>query len=176
MGKVNLREGNVSLILDSYNDLFSDFDPRPYSDRALSEDFLLECRRAAREKDSEKIELRLLVPRKFRKKPDELMIKRRLKEHFYKNFVIQKKGIKKIWVEGLFWVFLGTIIMIVATFAYRFSSDSFLIDLFFIISEPAGWFAFWEGLGKMFIESKKGFPDYEFYLRMNKLDVSFLSY
>jgi len=176
MGKVNLKEGNVSLILDSYDDLFSDFDPRPYSDRALSEDFLLECRRATREKNSENIELRLLVPGKFRKKSDELMIEHRLKEHFYKHFVIQKKGMNKVWIEGLFWVFLGTIIMIAATSVYRLSSDSFLFDLFFIISEPAGWFAFWEGLGKMFIESKKGLPDYEFYLKMNKLDISFLSY
>ena len=36
------KEGNVSLVLESYNDIFSDFDPRNYSERALSDDFLIE--------------------------------------------------------------------------------------------------------------------------------------
>ena len=49
--EVSLREGNISLILDSYNDMFSDFDPRSFSERALSDDFLSECKRAARDKD-----------------------------------------------------------------------------------------------------------------------------
>ncbi|MBI2151367.1 hypothetical protein HYU21_01420, partial [Candidatus Woesearchaeota archaeon] len=35
-----VREGNISLVLDSYDDIFSDFDPRDYSEKALSEDFL----------------------------------------------------------------------------------------------------------------------------------------
>ena len=40
------REGNISIVLDSYDDLFSDFDPRPYRIRALSDDFLLECKKS----------------------------------------------------------------------------------------------------------------------------------
>ena len=39
--EVELREGNISLVLDSYDDLFSDFDPRDYSQKALSDDFLV---------------------------------------------------------------------------------------------------------------------------------------
>ena len=31
-----LKEGNISLILDSYDDIFSDFDPRDFSERSLN--------------------------------------------------------------------------------------------------------------------------------------------
>ena len=39
------------LDLNSYDGLFSDFDPRPTEQRALSDDFLLEVKRAARDKE-----------------------------------------------------------------------------------------------------------------------------
>jgi len=78
-----MRQGNISLILDSYNDLFSDFDPRNYSERTLSDDFLLECKRAARDRDPKmNFELRLLIPKTRRNANDELIIKHRLKSHF----------------------------------------------------------------------------------------------
>ena len=41
---------DIPLVLDSYDDIFSDFDPRPYSERAMSGDFLLECKKASAEK------------------------------------------------------------------------------------------------------------------------------
>ena len=31
-----LSKGEISILLDTYDDIFSDFDPRPYSQRALS--------------------------------------------------------------------------------------------------------------------------------------------
>jgi hypothetical protein len=45
-----LREGNISLVIESYNALFSDFDPRTSSERGISDDFLSEVKRAARER------------------------------------------------------------------------------------------------------------------------------
>ena len=45
------KNGNISLILESYTDIFSDFDPRPYDQRTLSDDFLLECKKAVRRKN-----------------------------------------------------------------------------------------------------------------------------
>ena len=36
----------ISFWLDSYDDLFSDFDPRPYAQKGFSEDFLDEAKRA----------------------------------------------------------------------------------------------------------------------------------
>ena len=58
--------GAVSLWLDTYEDIFSDFDPHPYGQRALSEDFLAEARRAVRDRRDEVPELRFLVPTQIR--------------------------------------------------------------------------------------------------------------
>src|SRR5262249_60242404 len=77
--------GAVSLWLDNYDDIFSDFDPRPYSQRALSEDFLAEARRAVRDRHDEVPELRLLVPTPARHVEDETIIRKRLHEHFRKH-------------------------------------------------------------------------------------------
>ena len=44
-----LEKTQISLWLDDYADIFSDFDPRPFSQRALSDDFLNEAKKVVRE-------------------------------------------------------------------------------------------------------------------------------
>lgn len=171
--EMQMREGNISLILDSYDDIFSDFDPRPYSEKALSYDFLEECKRATRDKEAG-IELRLLVPKQKRNINEELKITKRLKSHFNKHFHEEKKKMKSIKKEGLMWFFLGVVVMVAATFFYQ--QEGFLFNLLFIITEPASWFLFWEGLGKLFIEARKRIPDYEFYKKMKTASIIFLGY
>lgn len=73
--EIELRESNISLSMSSYNNLFSDFDPRDYSQKILSEDFIDECKRAVREKNG-KIELILLFPKDRRNIKDEIKIKK----------------------------------------------------------------------------------------------------
>lgn len=178
---LKLRQGNISLVLDSYNDLFSDFDPRPYSEKALSDDFLFECKKAAHERKGT-IELRLLIPAHRRKSHEESVIKKRLKDHFKKHFREEEKIIKGIKKEGLIWFFIGSIILVLSTFLYEYKSQitssyiRFLFDFLFIISQPASWFTFWEGLGKIFIVSKEEFPNYEFYKKMESANIYFLNY
>ena len=169
------KEGNVSLILDSYDDIFSDFDPRSYSERALSDDFLSECKKAARDKE-DRLELRFLIPKQKRNYRDEIKIKKRLKDHFHRHFLETNKKINKIKMSGLIWFILGAIVMTLGTFLYSQRDNGFLFTFLFIMSEPAGWFFFWEGLAKIFITSKKELPDYEFYKKMSKSEIVFLDY
>jgi hypothetical protein len=51
-----MNHNEIKLMLDTYDDIFSDFDPRPFSQRTLSEDFLEEARKASREKEMGNIE------------------------------------------------------------------------------------------------------------------------
>ena len=169
----NLREGNISLILDSYDDIFSDFDPRDYSVKALSDDFLNECKRAARDK-KDKLELRFFVPKKKRNPIEEIMIKRRLKEHFQRHYHEKRKDLKNIRISGLLWFILGTLIMIGSVYLYNLRESSFFYTFLFIVSEPASWFFFWYGLEIIFITAKKELPDYQFYGKMAKADFYFL--
>ena len=73
-----MDNAEISLILDTYDDIFSDFDPRPYNERALSEDFLIEARKAARDKNTG-IELHFLIPTPMQDKASEELIRQRAK-------------------------------------------------------------------------------------------------
>jgi len=171
--EIELREGNISLVLDSYNDLFSDFDPRGVSERALSDDFLVECKRAVRDRSGVN-ELRLMIPQKKRDFSYESKIRKRIKEHFRRHSYEKQGEVNKIKIAGLVWSVLGFLVMVAGTFMLPF--DSFFSRLLFIMMEPAGWFFFWEGLGKIFIDSKKDVKDFDFYKKMKDVELIFISY
>ena len=173
INSTKFREGNISIVLDSYDDLFSDFDPRPYFVRALSDDFLLECKKAAVVK-KDQIELRFLLPSKKRNSSDELKIKKRLKDYFQRHFKEKHKELNKVKLNGLFWFIAGAIVMVSAPLL--FNNEHYLFKVLAIMSEPAAWFFFWEGLGKIFLLSKSEVENYKFYKKMAKVDISFLDY
>src|ERR1035437_10528573 len=52
----------VSIWLDCYDDIFSDFDPRPYTERSLSDDFIAEAIKVSREKLVKISDFKLLIP------------------------------------------------------------------------------------------------------------------
>ena len=170
----DIKQANISLILNSYEDIFSSFDPRDYSEKALSDDFLIECNHAALEKD-EGIELILSMPKMKRNFNDELKIKKRLKEHFKKHFAQKQKERKSIKKDGIVWIIIGTILLFTETFI-RTYSPNFILNMISLIMEPASWFSFWEGSAKIFIHAKNDIPDYDFYKKMANVIVTFVGY
>ena len=102
-GSQKLKEMfNISLLLDTYDDIFSDFDPRSYSQRALSDDFLLEAKKASRDKVSGKIELNFLVPAAARDIKQEAIIKKRLREHFRKHYDVMHDEYAGVIRQGIY--------------------------------------------------------------------------
>jgi len=164
-------QAGIPLILNSYEDIFSGFDPRPYSEKALSGDFLLECKKASAEKKG-RIKLRFFVPKNKRKPEDEIKIKKRLKEHFMKHYIEKKKEITKLKSMGLFWIVLGSMMMVSSVFLSKMQT-SFTISLLLTLVQPAGWFFLWEGMGKILLDPKSKKPDYDFYKKMAGADISF---
>ncbi len=171
--EIELRESNISLSMSSYNNLFSDFDPRDYSQKILSEDFIDECKRAVREKNG-KIELILLFPKDRRNIKDEIKIKKRLKEYFTHSFKREKESRKKEKMQGFLWFTMGAIVMVLATLIS--GSTNFFLKLLEIMSVPASWFLFWEGLGKITIISRERIANYKFHEKMSKANIIFSSY
>ena len=171
------KEGNVSLMLDSYIDIFSSFDPRHYSHRSLSIDFLNEAKRAVREKTPEELQINLLVPENKRDTATESIIKKRLREYFRKHVEIIKREKLKILWQGISFVIFGIILMIIATFVlFKFRENSFLTTFLVVLLEPGGWFLFWEGLDLLIFDVKNKNPELEFYRKMLKCRISFASY
>lgn len=182
--EVHLREGNISLILDSYDDIFSDFDPRPYAEKALSDDFLTECRKAARDKDEFELELRLLVPKQKRDFAEETKIKHRLKTHFHKHFLEKEREVRSIKLAGLKWFGAGAVFMLVSAYLYAhaetgfftLTSKDFLFNLLVVFFEPAGWFSVWTGLDQIFFGAKEKQPELAFYRKMVGVHIEFYEY
>ncbi len=170
-----IKEANISLIINSYNDIFSSFDPRDYTERALSDDFLIECKRSARDKQGG-IELRILIPKKLRNFKDELKIKKRLLHHFKHHHELENERIRRIIKEGISWFAIGTVFILTTSWLHAKEDLNFGLTVLRTMLEPAGWFSFWEGLGKVFIVSKEHAGNYNFYKKMSKVDISFSEY
>ncbi len=175
--KTYLDNSDISFVLDGYNDLFSDFDPRGFSKRSLSFDFLQEAERAARDKKNGRTGLNFLMPNDLRKKKDEDAIRKRLKEHFRKHLHSLEEDRSKILKRGFLFIFAGIIAMSIATFLlYRHQDVSVLATFLIILLEPGSWFLFWEGLNQTVFESDKSKPRLEFYRKMDSAKIDFLSY
>jgi len=168
---------NISLWLDRYEEIFSDFDPRPYSQRTLSDDFLNEAIKVSREKAEGKLELRLLLPAAIRNSYNEVVIKKRLKEHFKTHFEHLKKEARKVTEKGALFLVVGVILMLSASYIlFTYTQRSFSVLFLSTLFEPASWFLFWEGLGLVVFKAKKKAPELEFYEKMSDCEIHFLSY
>jgi hypothetical protein len=170
-----LSKGKISLILDEYNDLFSDFDPRPYSERALSDDFLNESRKAAHDRQKA-VELKFLMPKKLRNTSDETKIKNRLKEHFKKHYDLLKKECDQTVRKGVALAFLGFVLMILSANLHEIPDKSFYLNLLLTVVEPSGWFMVWYGLDQIFYIKNENHAELEFYKKMNGATITFDSY
>jgi hypothetical protein len=165
----------VSLWLDTYDDIFSDFDPRPFGQRSLSDDFLAEARRAVRDRHDEVPELRLLVPVSVRNLDDETTIRKRLRDHFRRH--ADRLGRER---RRAIWASLG---VAVAGFAVMTTSallrrqpDTVARTVLHVLLEPAGWFAVWFGLDQLFYGIREIAREHGFYRKMARADVVFTAY
>ncbi len=172
-----LELSQISLWLDDYDDIFSDFDPRPYAQRALSDDFLSEARKASRDKTSGKIELRFLVPAAKCQQAHETTIKKRLREHFKKHHDRYVKDYHVVIRQGIQFAAAGVVIMFLTTFLLLKSGEkNILLNFLIVLLEPAGWFLFWEGLNLAIFQSKSKKPEVTFYEKMAACEVVFATY
>ncbi|MDO8601805.1 MAG: hypothetical protein Q7R62_01575 [bacterium] len=167
----------IELILDSYDDIFSDFDPRPYHVRSLSHDFLLEAKRATYDKLTSEIVLKFIIPKRIRNVIHEVLIEKRLKQHFMKHFQEHSRELRSLKRTGLILVLFGALLMF---FSYLLYSETLPLNtvlrhLLLVISEPGGWFLFWIGGEKFVYGVRDNRPDYEFYRKMSHSHITFNS-
>ena len=171
-----LDMSEVSLTLDNYDDIFSDFDPRVYSQRSISHDLLGELKRATREKSEGKLHLTFILPRHERKWESEEVIKARLREHFRKHHIMLADEVKGIKKRGLFMVALGVLMIMIATYIASLELSNFIWHALIIILEPAGWFTSWTGLDEIYYTGRQKRDELVFYEKMANAEVEFLSY
>lgn len=167
-----LRE--VTLAIDTWDDIFSDFDPRPLSERTLSEDFIIELKQRYRETSKGDFILTIRAPKSLEDKRSEKTVAKRLKRHFLQRSLIRKKENIRIRLRGIIFVICGIGFLTFLTLAayYKLYSD-LMIDIISIVVMPLGWFGIWEGFSKL-VDIKPAFLYEEmFYTKLARAQCRF---
>jgi hypothetical protein len=174
-----INETEIGLILDTYDDIFSDFDPRPYNQRSISEDLLIAAKRAARDKGTG-LELRFLVPKTVRNLPQEELIKQRLKDHFRKHYKAIKTEDKNRRKQAIFLIVIGIVIGLIDALTLStpatFNLSAIFTDAIGLILTPASWYSIWAGFDRLLIKSKEDVAEEEFYKKMRDVQITFSDY
>ena len=161
----------IGLWLDTYEDIFSDFDPRPLSVRALSDDLIGELRKACGDTDGSHVKISLLLPAKRRRADQEKIILERLSGHFHKHYKQSLAELRSVWKKGMIYISLGLVVMLSG--GYLTESPSVVQKFLKTLMEPAGWFLLWSGLDH-FISLSQGIrKDRKFYEILTGAKIEF---
>lgn len=142
----------IFIALETYDDLFSDFDIRGYGERAFSKDFLEELRLRFRKFGTMSgVDIVLLVPALRRDPGHETLIQGRMSAFFAERCAHYIKEDKKIKRNSFLSVFTGLALLFGATFLVEnFRIFPMLKDFLLV---PA-WFFVWNGLD-LFIKERR---------------------
>lgn len=168
-----MDSSEISLRLDHYDDIFSDFDIRPYAKRALSVDFIEEIKRASADKKAGEVELVLHVPESDgHGEIHHAVIRERLVEHFKKHCQLLTRQKNRVLMLGWTMVFLGIVSMIAATsIIFEDPTHNWLLSFMVVFLEPAAWFLLWEGMDQVIFSSRQINPELGFYRKMSHKDA-----
>jgi hypothetical protein len=169
-----LRE--ISIVLDTYDDIFSDFDPRPYAQRAMSDDFLKEIQRRYMEDKRGRFDVSFTIPTSERDTQEEVLIKKRLREHFAFMAKGEEEVIRRTKSRGYFYIVLGALVLLANAFAIFFLRESSLIyQVLSILLVPAGWYGMFTGMEKVMERPFEAVDRKNLYDKFSKANYTFLS-
>jgi hypothetical protein len=164
----------ISLILDVWDDIFSDFDPRPLDERALSEDFVNELKKRYRETPKGALLLSFYAPKSLKDDQSEQMVIRRLRKYFKDKALQKKRDIHRLKVRGALFVLVGALSLCSITLISYFEIFSQLvIQLLEILFVPLGWFGIWEGFSKIVNASPMLAHERELYHKLSTAEYQF---
>jgi hypothetical protein len=168
----NIRE--ISIVIDDWDDIFSDFDPRPLEDRAFSEDFIYELKKRYRETKTGRVFVSICAPIRLKDEKSEKTVIQRLKREFKREGLQRRKDINRMRTRGAAFVFCGICFLgILTLLTYHEKFSRFAIDMIGIILMPLGWFGIWEGLSKIVDSSPKFHQDQILFEKLAKADYKF---
>ena len=140
----------ISIAIDTWDDVFSDFDPRPIKDRMLSEDFIVELKKRYRETKKGDFVIEILAPVDLCNPNTERSVIQRLKRDFKHRSLQKRKELSKLRRRGTVFVLFGIFFLTALTLLTYYKVVSKLaIEILGIIFMPLGWFGIWEGFSKI---------------------------
>jgi Fe2+ transport system protein B len=167
------REATISVWLDNFDDIFSDFDPRTYSERTISDDFLNELRKRTAENNRPINEIRLQLPEKERKSDFESLIAKRIHQIIKLELKQHMNQLKRLRAMGFLFLSIGIILIFFTMFSEGYSKIDWIKKMIYALTEPSGWFFTWNGLDKLFSSTEKKLPELIFFRKLSKAKVIF---
>ncbi len=166
----------VHVAIDCYDDIFSDFDPRPYCEREISEDLFKEllCR-FSKIIDWTKIELAFSIPARERRVEQERVICDRLREEFGHRLGEVSKKLKRQRLKGWLMVLVGEALLVGEVLLSKFCgglSDT-VKQLLFAFSTPAGWYGAFMGIERLLEIPESLKKEKELYSKLDGCKISF---
>lgn len=174
--KSNSEHIEIKIWLDSYDEMFSDFDPRAYTKRTVSDDFILQVRKVVKDQYRKKMALKLLLPESTRNEQDEQVISERLHDYFKINNAQLLEEKRKAHRKGSLLTTAGILLMLAASYISYLKSESFYAHVLLILFEAAGWFMLWMGFDQLVYYSGRTIKEFNFYAFMAKAEIKFGSY
>lgn len=164
----------ITIAIDSWDDVFSDFDPSPLADRVLSEDFILELRKRYRESSRGNFLVTIYAPQTLKDENSERIVLKRLKQYFKLRHLSLAKDIFDLRKKGGIFVLAGAIVLAVLTLlTYSKSLNMLTLDLLGIVLVPLGWFGIWEGFSRIIEPAPKLLLDLELFGKLSKATIKF---
>ena len=120
--------------------------------------------------------IKLLLPVSARKEQDEKAIIKRLHSHFKEAYQHVRIDVKKTKMKGILLTFTGIVLMITASYLSFMKPEKYHLHFLIVLFEPAGWFLLWAGLDHLVYQSQSAKKDFDFYSKMSKFEVKFLTY
>ena len=170
------KQGEINILLNSYNDIFSHFDPSPYTERILSDDFIMTVKNVSKNKTGINVILRLNLPVDARDEQKEKKIATRLHNYFGNVYQQLRSEIRKKNNKGLLITFIGVIIMTIASYISFIKPEKYSVHLLLVLFEPAGWFLVWVGLDYLVYASKETKKELVFYTKMKTAEIIFFTH
>lgn len=136
----------ITIAIDTWDDIFSDFDPSPLAQRILSEDFLLELKKRYRETPRGSYVITIYAPVFLKDDASQAIVIKRLKQYFKLRHLAIEKEINGSIRKGFIFIAVGTVILgFLILLAYFQLVSQLGIELLGIVLMPLGWFGIWEG-------------------------------
>ena len=143
---------DIAIAIDTWDDIFSDFDPRPLSERTLSEDFIFELTRRYHESRKGHTVVTICAPSVLRNDRAERIVSTRIRLYLAHRADLANAAIRRQRIRGgIFtlcgFVFLSALTIMGCEFKPWFGNLGF--QFVEIILMPLGWFGIWEGVSKI---------------------------
>lgn len=163
----------LSIWLDTYDDIYSDFDSRIYTKRRISEDFLEELHMALKYRNDHPSTLILLLPAVERNNTVENEIASSFKEQMRNRYYILLGKTRNTLLKGVLLLLSGLLLIGIVTFFSLKTNINYLSLLLRIALEPASWFMLWTGLDLLIFDFRKIKKESSFYNEISSMAIHF---